>query len=127
LLTRADSLAEVWERDLVPLLEAEPGSQEGPGSSSYSGVTVVVSVTASCALFSASERIPDHFLVMLLTASPSTTTGKVQIFHNEMASHGKPTQNAYIERFNLTFRTEVQDCYGYDSLDKVRGMTADWI
>ena len=40
---------------------------------------------------------------------------------------GKPTQNAYLERFNRTNRTKVLDCYVYDSLQEVRDMTGDWL
>lgn len=40
---------------------------------------------------------------------------------------GKPAQNAYVERFNRTYRTEVLDCHVFESLPEVRSMTEDWL
>ena len=40
---------------------------------------------------------------------------------------GKPTQNAYVERFNRTFRQEVLDSYAFDSLSQVRKLCSAWM
>ena len=39
---------------------------------------------------------------------------------------GKPAQNAYIERFNRTFREDVLDAYIFDDLEQLQLMAEQW-
>ncbi len=40
---------------------------------------------------------------------------------------GKPNQNAYVERFNRTYRNEVLSAYLFDDLDQARQITWEWM
>lgn len=40
---------------------------------------------------------------------------------------GKPTQNAYIERFNRSYRTEVLDPHLFSTIQEVQEVTEQWI
>lgn len=40
---------------------------------------------------------------------------------------GEPNQNAYIERFNRTYRNEVLDAYLFKSIEQVQHITEEWL
>ena len=62
-----------------------------------------------------------------LTAEAFVEWGTAQRIGIGYIQPGKPDQNAFIERFNRTFREEVLDAYLFDSLEQVREITDAWL
>jgi putative transposase len=61
-----------------------------------------------------------------LTSTAFTEWCEAQRIELRFIQPGKPDQNAYIERFNRTYRNEVLDAY-VDSIEQVREVTAHWL
>lgn len=47
--------------------------------------------------------------------------------HIHYIQPGKPAQNAYIERFNCTYREEVLDMYLFKNINDVQTITEKWL
>lgn len=64
---------------------------------------------------------------------PELISHKLQTWCKERGIHlhhiqpGKPAQNAYIERFNRSFRTEVLNAHLFDSLSGAQQMAEEWM
>lgn len=52
---------------------------------------------------------------------------KFQGIHIQYIQPGKPTQNAFIERFNGSYRREILNAYFFNSIDEVRKITEMWL
>jgi putative transposase len=62
-----------------------------------------------------------------LTSHSFTEWAKERAIELRFIEPGKPNQNAFIERFNRTYRTEVLNAYVFEAVDQVQRITDDWL
>jgi len=62
-----------------------------------------------------------------LVATPMEEWSKMHSIEFSYIQPGKLMQNAFVERFNGTYRINVLDGYLFDTLDEVREITEKWI
>ncbi len=61
------------------------------------------------------------------TSSTLDTWSKARGITMQYIQPGKPSQNAFMERFNRTYRHEILDAYVFESLADVRDLTTDFL
>ncbi len=74
-----------------------------------------------------SPRKPGRFNGSEFTSSVFTDWAAAHGILVDYIKPGCPYQNAYIERFNRSYRNEVLDCYLFNNLNEVRQLTDEWI
>ncbi len=86
-------------------------------------IRVLDRIVASCG-YPLKMRMDNGPEFISLTLAQWTEDHGVQL---EFIKPGKPTQNAFIERFNRTYRTEILDFYLFRTLNEVREITDRWL
>ena len=90
-------------------------------------------VVAWCACSTSSSRVHGRPSAVRVDNGPEFTA---QPFVDWCAEHGvamhyiqpgKPDQNAYIERFNRSYRTEVLNAHLFESIAELRALTDAWL
>ena len=61
------------------------------------------------------------------TSGTFTDWCKEQNINLRYIQPGKPVQNAFIERFNRTFREEVLDAYIFEDIRQVKNLSMEWM